>query len=123
MTLGQLLRVGGVTMYILVFCSVLSLAVIMERFVYYRRRSSIRRVEFMEIIKSELKNDNLSKTIEICDYADTPFSCVVSVGLKLHGHSEIVIANAMEREIAIETTKLERYTSIVGTIGFVISRM
>ncbi len=33
------------------------------------------------------------------------------------GHDEKVISNSMEREITIETLKLERFTSIVGTIG------
>jgi biopolymer transport protein ExbB/TolQ len=42
---------------------------------------------------------------------------VVCTGLELYGHSEKEISNAMEREITIETTKLERYTGVVGTIG------
>ena len=115
----QLLKTGGVTMYVLMFCSVLSLAVIFERIVYFRKRSRIKRVDFMEIIKGELKKNDIAKSLEICDYADTPFASVVSAGLKLYGHSEVVISNVMEREVAIETTKLERYTSIVGTIGSV----
>jgi biopolymer transport protein ExbB len=117
MTLWQLIRTGGFTIYILLFCSVLSLAVIMERFTYFRRRSRVKRTDFMQRIKKELAKEDIHRTLEICDYTDTPFSAVVYAGLKLHGHSEIVIANTMEREIAIETTKLERYTSIVGTIG------
>ncbi|OIO36701.1 MAG: hypothetical protein AUJ74_01230 [Candidatus Omnitrophica bacterium CG1_02_44_16] len=117
MTLWQLVQVGGFTMYILLFCSVLSLAVIFERFFYFKKRSRIKRVEFMTRIKKELEKGNINRTLEICDIVNTPFSAVVYSGLKLHGHSDIVIANTMEREIAIETTKLERYTSIIGTIG------
>ncbi len=113
----QIVKAGGFTMYILIFFSVLSLAVILERFIYFRRRSRVRRPDFMSRIRKELEKGNINRTLEICDYVDTPFSSVVSAGLRLHGHTEIVIANTMEREIAIETTKLERYTSIVGTIG------
>jgi biopolymer transport protein ExbB/TolQ len=117
MDLLKIIRLGGFTMYILIFFSVLSLAVILERYVYFRRRSRVKRPEFMKMVRTELKKGNINKTLEICDYTDTPFSAVVSAGLRLHGHTEIVIANTMEREIAIETTKLERYTSIVGTIS------
>ncbi|HQP92199.1 MAG TPA: MotA/TolQ/ExbB proton channel family protein [Candidatus Omnitrophota bacterium] len=113
----KLIRIGGFTMYILILFSVLSLAVIIERIIYFKRRSRIKRVEFMKMIKKELGKGNVEKTLDICDEADTPFSSVVACGLRLYGHTDIVIANAMEREIAIETTKLEKFTSIVGTIG------
>ena len=44
-------------------------------------------------------------------------SKVALAGLHLHGHDEKLIANAMEREITVETIKLERFISIVGSIG------
>jgi biopolymer transport protein ExbB/TolQ len=55
--------------------------------------------------------------MEICQETSAPFSNVVYSGLQLYGHHEKEIANAMEREMTVETTKLERYISIVGTIG------
>jgi len=117
MTLWELVKFGGFTMYILLAVSVLSLAIIIERYVYYRRRSRIKREEFMKEISDELKSGNLKKALEICKNTDTPFSSVVYYGLNLYGHSEVVISNTMEREVTIETTRLERFTSIVGTIG------
>jgi len=117
MTLWQLVQFGGFTMYILLTVSVLSLAIIIERCVYYRRRSRIKREEFMRQVSAELRNGNLKRALEICKDNDTPFSSVVHSGLNLHGHSEVVISNTMEREVTIETTRLERFTSIVGTIG------
>jgi biopolymer transport protein ExbB len=117
MNLIQIVQTGGVTMYILLFCSVLSLAIILERTWSYRRRSRIRRVEFMRYIRREIQKEDYEKAFDIAKNTDTPFSAVVAAGLSLHGHSEVVISNTMEREIAIETTKLERYTNILGTIG------
>ena len=117
MPLFELLKVGGFTMVILLGCSVLSLGVIMERFVYYRRRSRIKRTAFMGYIRSELEKGNSAQALDVARKTDTPFASVVSLGLNLQGHSEVVMSNAMEREVAIETTKLERYTTIVGTIG------
>ena len=55
--------------------------------------------------------------MDICKGTLAPFSNVVYSGLQLHGHQEKAISNAMEREITVETAKLERYTSVVGTIG------
>jgi len=104
-------------MYILLACSVLSLAIILERYIYYRRRSKIRRSNFMARIRSALEKGNVKEALGICKDTDTPFSSVVCSGLNLYGHNEVVISSTMEREVTIETVKLERFTSIVGTIG------
>ena len=117
MTLWQLIKFGGFTMYILLACSVLSLAIILERYIYYRRRSKIRRSNFMARIRSALEKGNVKEALGICKDTDTPFSSVVCSGLNLYGHNEVVISSTMEREVTIETVKLERFTSIVGTIG------
>lgn len=117
MTLWQLIKVGGFTLYVLLLFSILSLTIIIERCVYYRLRSKVKRQDFMASISREIGKGEIKKALDICSNTDTPFSSVVQAGLNLHGHSEVVISNTMEREVTIETTKLEKYTSIVGTIG------
>jgi biopolymer transport protein ExbB len=116
-SLWMVIHQGGFVMYILVLCSMISIAVILERVIYYKRRSQIKRAEFMKQIKKELEKNYTKKALELCKEMDTPFSCVVHAGLTLHGHSERIISEAMERETVIETIKLERFTSIVATIG------
>ena len=117
MTIWQMLKAGGFTIYILLACSVFSIAIIIERCVYYRKRSRVKRVDFMKSVSREIGKGDLKKALEVCKNNDTPFSSVVCSGLNLYGHDEVLISNTMEREITVETTKLERYTSIVGTIG------
>jgi len=116
-TIWEIVQIGGFTMYILLFCSVLSITILLERVLYYRRRSRAKRAEFMAKIKRALKTGNVEGAMEICKDTDAPFSDVVWSGLELYGHHEKEISNAMEREITVEITKLERRTSIVGTIG------
>jgi biopolymer transport protein ExbB len=116
-TIWEILQTGGFTMYILLFCSFLSVTILLERIIYYRKRSKTKRTEFMARIERTLRNRNIERAIEICKEMPSPFSNVACSGLELYGHPEKEISNAMEREITIETTKLERYTSIVGTIG------
>jgi len=116
-TIWEILQIGGFTMYILLFCSFLSITILLERIFYYRKRSRTKRSEFMTGIKRALKSGNIERAMEICKDTDAPFSNVIYSGLELHDHHEKEISNAMEREIIVETTKLERFTSIVGTIG------
>jgi len=116
-TIWEIFQTGGFTMYILLFCSLLSVTVLLERIFFYRKMSKTNRVEFMTRLKKVLKSGDVERAMEICKDTDSPFSNVIFSGLELLGHPERQISNAMEREITVETTKLERYTSIVGTIG------
>jgi len=116
-TFWEIFQLGGFTMYILLFCSLLSITILLERIIYYRKRSQISRADFMARIRGVLQKAGIKKTLEICKETLTPFANVVYSGIQLHGHQEREIANAMERETTIETAKLERFISIVGTIG------
>jgi biopolymer transport protein ExbB len=113
----EILQIGGFTMYILLFCSLLSIAIFLERIIYYRNRSKTKRSEFMTRAARALQNGDIKMAMEICKETSAPFSNVVYSGLQLHGHHGKEISNAMERETTVETSKLERYISIVGTIG------
>jgi biopolymer transport protein ExbB/TolQ len=116
-TIWEIIHLGGFTMYILLFCSFLSITILLERILYYRKRSKTKRTEFMTRIKRSLNGGNVEMAKEICRTSNAPFSRVVFCGLGLHGRLETEISNAMDREITIETIRLERFTSIVGTIG------
>jgi biopolymer transport protein ExbB/TolQ len=116
-TFWEIFQIGGFTMYILLFCSLVSITILLERIIYYRKRSQTSRAEFMAQIRGVLQKGGIKRALEISKERLAPFSNVVNSGLLLHGHQEREIANAMEREITIETAKLERYISIVGTIG------
>jgi len=116
-TMLEIFQIGGFTMYILAFCSFLSATVFLERMFYYRRLSRTKRLEFMTKIRRALKSGDLENAAQICEGTQAPLSNVVYSGLEHHGRSREEISNDMEREITMETTELERYTSIVATIG------
>ncbi|MFA6357711.1 MAG: MotA/TolQ/ExbB proton channel family protein [Candidatus Omnitrophota bacterium] len=117
MNIWQLVKVGGFTMVLLLLASVLSLAIILERIISYRNKTRIKRKDFMLRIREALKRQGIKPAIEICKTTNTPFAQVAYAGLSFFDCSEKEISNNMERQIIIETTILERFTSIIGTIG------
>lgn len=121
MGMFQLINKGGITMYALILCSILSMAIIIERILYYYARSKVKREDFMTDIKNQLNRDNLrhamSMCIGMCKDAATPFANVVCAGLNAYGRGDKEISSNMERSIVIETNMLSRFTTIVGTIG------
>mgnify|MGYP001610497332 CR=1 FL=1 len=78
MGMFQLISNGGITMYVLILCSILSIAIIIERILYYNKRSRVKREEFMADIKNQLGRDNtrhaISMCIGMCKDAATPFA-------------------------------------------------
>lgn len=113
----QIFVMGGFAMYALLFCSVVSLGVIINRLLDFWKKARVSRTDFMEKIRKDLKEDKIEKAMELCRDTNAPFAKVVLAGLKLAGHNEKIISNAMEREVTVEVIKLEKYTSVVGTIG------
>lgn len=116
-SLFQIIHSGGFTMYVLILCSIISIAVIIERILYFQRRSRVARVDLIDHVRQHLNRSHVTSALDICRNTDTPCARVAMAGLMLNGHDEKVISNAMEREITVETIKLERFTSIVATIG------
>ncbi len=119
MNIWQLIKVGGFTMVVLLGASIVSIAIILERIITYRSKSKIKRKDFMLKIRKELKKENLNSLTKICQETNAPFVQVVYAGLSFSHYSEKEISNNMERQIIVETTALERFTSIIGTIGSV----
>ncbi len=117
MNIWQLIKMGGFTMVVLLGCSVLSIAIILERFIAYRIKSRIKRKDFMLHLRQELKKTGVKSALELCKTSEAPFVQVVNAGLSFLDCSEKEISNNMERQIIIETVTLERFTPVIGTIG------
>ncbi len=119
MELTMLLKSGGITIVVLVACSILSVAIILERLIYYWRQSRVRRVDFMAQVRALVKKGEVNRALEISKNTNAPFSRVVYAGLILQSGDEELISNVMQRQTTIEINLLERYTGITGTIGSV----
>ncbi|MEI6438508.1 MAG: MotA/TolQ/ExbB proton channel family protein [Candidatus Omnitrophota bacterium] len=117
MSLWQLLVTGGATVEVLLALSALSLAIIIERVIFYLYCSRVARETLMEQVVREFKKGNVPKALDICKEANTPGSRVVAAGVERRGTSLEEIENSMERQMMIEVSRLEKRISIVGTIG------
>lgn len=104
-------------MYVLILCSIVSLTIIVERFLFFKKKSHIKRAAFMQLLQQELKGTDIKKGVSICQNANTPFASVMAAGLSHPSRDEKSIAAAMEREMVIQISQLERFIDITGTIG------
>lgn len=115
-TIWEVINMGGFTMYMLMAASILSLGVFFERFLSYRKKT-VDRVTFMDKIRLSVEKGDIAGAVKFCETITAPVAAVALSALRQSGKDENLIANAAEREIMLETADLEKYTSIVGTIG------
>jgi len=116
----EILNMGGWTLYTLLMCSIISITIIIFKIFEFKKKGKIDARSFMKAIKIKIQNEPISFALAYCDKINTPVSNVVKVGLvKYADTSSTNVEETMNREVLIETIKLEKYTTIVGTIGSV----
>ncbi|MDR3244262.1 MAG: MotA/TolQ/ExbB proton channel family protein [Elusimicrobiota bacterium] len=113
----EFLKLGGVTLYILVIVSILSVSVILFKFVEFWAKSRMSRKKFTTRISALIKQGRFGEAVEFCNKSISPMAAVARAGIVAITVRNTNITDAMDREIMIETVKLERFTTIIGTIG------
>ena len=107
---------GEPILYLLVFLSLLSVAVVIERFVYYFRREmdvpafSARLVDF-------LNNNNIEKAVDFAAAQRAAEAEVVREGLNNFDRGEKVAQELMESMAMKQQQFLDRWLIILGTVG------
>lgn len=114
----KIIQSGGPTMYLILACSVVSIAVIVDRFICYWLSSAVTRTAFIAALGKALDRGGRENALAVCAKVRAPFARVAAAGLSKAAGGKAA-AGAMEREIEIQTMLLERRTSIVGTVGSV----
>jgi biopolymer transport protein ExbB len=113
----QILHMGGWTLYVLLGVSILSVTVMLYKGFEFWRKSRVKRSNFTESIAAQLKRGNYDAAINLCKNVNSPMASVARAGITASMQKRPNIAETMQREIAIETVNLDKFTAILGTIG------
>ncbi|MEH6356202.1 MAG: MotA/TolQ/ExbB proton channel family protein [Marinobacter sp.] len=112
----ELLKAGGILMVPILFCSVLALAIILERFWSLRdRRIAPPEVlnELWRWIKKKELNGKRLKTLQ----ASSPMGRVLASGLLNAKHGREVMKESIEHEASQVVHQLERFLNPLGTVA------
>ncbi|MFO7774997.1 MAG: MotA/TolQ/ExbB proton channel family protein [Candidatus Hydrogenedentota bacterium] len=105
---------GGILMFPIMLCSVVALAITIERF-FTLRRAKIDTREFMDTIRTVLRQNRTQEAIEICEETDGPIARITKAGILKHDRSKDEIREAVEDASHLEIPRLERYMSALAT--------
>jgi len=116
--LGLLMK-GGYVMIPILFLSVLSLYLFIERFLYISNAGKIDH-SFLDRIKQKLNQGDVKGAIETCANQKTPVAHILSRGLIRLGSPVRDIESAIESTATVEVAKMEEklsYLSLIAAIA------
>ena len=118
----EIMYKGGIIMIFILMFSLLASVIIIERLIFFLR---IRVVEenLINILKSTLQKGHHDEALSICENNPSPITNLMRVGIEHRSYTSHVIREAILDAAGLETPKLERYLSTLGTIANVAPLM
>lgn len=109
---------GGPIMYVLLLCSVLSLAIIIERFVFYSSiTTNVKKLK--ENIFGALKNNDWQEALSACENSRSPVAKILQAGIIKFGASREEIRESIEDASLYEVPRLEKKLPALSTISHI----
>ncbi len=105
---------GGILMWPIIACSIVGLAISIERFISLRR-ASIDTREFMDTMRQVLRQNRIQEAVDICDETNAPVARIMKAGILKHDRSKEEIREAIDDAGHFEIPRLERYLSGLAT--------
>ena len=115
-SIPTLLEQGGLTIYPLVICSIITLAVLLERLWIYRGAERWTRLLTTRVVAS-LEGNDLRAARAACDIVRSPASEVFRQALALRRPAPERVAQVLDVSRTLEIQRLKERLWILGTIG------
>ena len=116
MNLLSLFMRGGIIMWPILFCSVVGLVIIIEKYLILRN-ARINLDDFMLKLKGILRRGDVRGAIGFCSGIDVPLANILKKGLLNFDQGEEKVKEAIETAGKEEIYKLERHLAILATVA------
>jgi biopolymer transport protein ExbB len=112
----ELIVKGGVFMYPIIFCSIVALAVFIER-IFWLRRKRIIPEDFVRQVEELIRKEKFSEAVFLCQSNISSISKIFLAGLKNAKKGMWLVKEAIEERGSREALILEKHVSILATIA------
>jgi len=109
---------GGLVMYPLMIFSLVSIAIAVERFSYYKHHFR-QKDGLADSIHQALDDQDWNAAVDVCNNFDTVVSRTIKAGLvqaSSPNHSALAVKNAFEERMSLEATGLRRYLDYLSAM-------
>ena len=116
MNAGQMIAAGGPLMIPIVFCSIMSFGIILEKFLYFSQihtNTYQLKAEVWEFVKK----NKIKEAVGICESNRSPVARIFKAGILKFGQSREEIKGAIEEVSLYEIPQLEKKLTALSTIA------
>jgi len=114
---GLILK-GGPLMVLIILCSIIAVAVVLEK-LWHLRRAKINTEEFMENISETLRRNKIVEAIDKCNAMPGPIAQILKAGILKHDRTRPEIKEAIEDAGLHEVPRLEKNLGVLATIAHI----
>jgi biopolymer transport protein ExbB len=107
---------GGIFMYPIIFCSIVALAVFLEK-LWMLRRKSILPPEFIRNVEDLIRKQKIADAVFLCQGDASSIAKIFFAGLKNAGRGMWLVKESIEERGGREAAILEKRTGILSTIA------
>ena len=114
----DLITKGGPLIWLLLGCSLLSMAIFAERFLHFHR-STIQVGEFLQGLSNLVQKKKFGEALHEAAGTPGPVARVIHAALRRHYAPRSELKDIVQEAGQLEVPKLERYLSVLLTIAYV----
>ncbi len=114
----ELIQKGGPIMYPILLCSVLAVAVVIDR-LFHLYRAKIDTKKFMDEIANTLRRNRIMEAIDACDKTPGPIAHILKAGIMKHDRPRQEIKEAIEDAGLYEIPRLKKNVAVLATIAHI----
>ncbi len=111
-----LISKGGWLMIPIIVCSIVGLAIFLER-LWHLQRNRILPARFLEVVSRLLQEGRFADAEALCHQNDSPVAAVLGAGIRYAGQDRDLIKEVMEESGRREIYFMERFTGALGSIA------
>jgi biopolymer transport protein ExbB len=115
--IAEFLEKGGTFMYFNLVVSVVALAIIVDRLIFFFGKSSVNARAFLEQIRKLVLANNVDRAVKLCSATTAPVAQVARAGLQRVHRGEIAIAQAIEEALVDVTPMLKKRIQILWSLA------
>ena len=106
--LAEFFEQGGFFMYVNLICSTITIAIIVERTIFFLGKGSVNAKAFLEQIRKLVAANNVDRAIKLCSATEAPVARVAKAGLTRLPKGEAAVTTAIEETLVDVTPELKK---------------
>ena len=115
--MARFLEQGGPFMYFNMVTSVVVLAIIVDRLIFFFGKSAVNARAFLEQIRKLVLANNVDRAVKLCSATSAPVAQVARAGLQRVHRGEIAIAQAIEESLVDVTPTLKKRVQVLWSMA------